>query len=377
MEGRPIRLLSIVGTRPEAIKIAPIALAATGRARIDHRILATGQHGVLFDEALAAFGLAADERIEVAHDSCPDTYATRLKAALVARLAQDLPDMVLVQGDTSTAFAGARAAATLGVPLGHVEAGLRSGDLADPWPEERNRIAIDRLATLLFAPSPEAAAKLAGERCEGATIITGNTGIDALLWMRDRLALPERGCPRRILVTCHRRESFGSGVEGICAAVLALADRGDVVVTFPVHTNPAVGDMVRARLADHPAIMLTSGLSYPHWVAAMASAHLILTDSGGIQEEAPALGVPTLVLRHVTERPEALATGNLRLVGTDRDAIVAAATRILDDPADHAVMARPNFPYGKGIAAARILHQVEEYFAKSRVNDPPLLSRPA
>jgi UDP-N-acetylglucosamine 2-epimerase (non-hydrolysing) len=268
--------------------------------------------------------------------------------------------------NTSTAHAGARAAATLGVPLAHVEAGLRSGDLADPWPEERNRVAIDRIATLLFAPTPEAAAKLAAERCEGAVVITGNTGIDALLWMRDRLPPPERGGVRRILLTCHRRKSFGRGIEDVCSAALALAGRGDVVLTCPLHTNPAVGDVVRARLEGHPSITLTDGLGYRDWVAAMSSAHLILTDSGGIQEEAPALGVPTLVLRHVTERPEALATGNLRLVGTDHDAIVAAATHLLDDAAAYEAMTRPAFPYGNGRAAPAILDQIDRYCASAR-----------
>jgi UDP-N-acetylglucosamine 2-epimerase (non-hydrolysing) len=371
---RPIRLLGIVGTRPEAIKIAPVALAAAGRAGVEHRILATGQHGAMFDEALAAFGLSADERIAVVHDPDPDAYAARLRGVLIERLRRDPPDMVIVQGDTSTAYAAARAAATVGLPLAHVEAGLRSGDLADPWPEERNRVAIDRLATLLFAPTPEAAAKLAAERCEGAVLITGNTGIDALLWMRGRVALPAPGGRGRILVTCHRRESFGQGIAEICSAVLTLADRGDVAVTCPVHSNPAVAEMVRARLAAHPAITLTDALGYADWVAAMVSAHLILTDSGGIQEEAPALGVPTLVLRHVTERPEALATGNLRLVGTDPATIVAAATRLLDDPAAHAAMARPAFPYGDGRAGVKIIDQVEQYCATLRLNDLPLPS---
>ena len=243
--------------------------------------------------------------------------------------------MVIVQGDTTSAYGAALAADALGIPVAHVEAGLRSHDWTQPWPEERNRVMIDRLACLLFAPTAEAAANLGDESpaVRGRVLVTGNTGIDALLMTRATLGpAPPRDGPALILLTCHRRENFGAGIAAICDAALRLAARGDTLLLCPVHSNPAVGEVIRARLSAHPAIVLTGPLPYRETVAAMATAHLILTDSGGIQEEAPALGTPTLVLRDVTERPEALATGNLALVGTDPDRIVAAAARLLDDP---------------------------------------------
>jgi UDP-N-acetylglucosamine 2-epimerase (non-hydrolysing) len=260
--------------------------------------------------------------------------------------------------------------------LGHVEAGLRSFDLQHPWPEERNRVLIDQIAHLLFAPTQQAAANLAADPdVKGIVQVTGNTGIDALLFTRSRItpaARPLPGLPSLILLTCHRRENIGEGIERICMAVLRLAARGDVIILCPVHPNPAVGNAIRARLGGHPAIRLLGALPYRDTVAAMAAARLILTDSGGIQEEAPALGIPTLVLRDVTERPEALATGNLALVGTDTDKIVATAARLLDDPAAHAAMGRPAFPFGQGNAAEKILDGVEQYFSSSLAHEHPL-----
>jgi UDP-N-acetylglucosamine 2-epimerase (non-hydrolysing) len=366
--GGPIRLLSIVGTRPEAIKIAPVAIAAADRKSISHRILATGQHDALFTDALADFGLTADETLApVARDPSPDVMVRRLAAAIAPILAVDCPDMVLVQGDTTSAYAAALAANDRNIPVGHIEAGLRSFDFTQPWPEERNRVAIDRIARLLFAPTRAAATNLDQDgEVTGGILVTGNTGIDALLLMRDRLPpplTPAPSTPALILLTCHRRENFGTGIEGICAAALRLAERTDVRILCPVHSNPAVRDIVRARLSDHPRITLTGALSYRDAVAAMRAARLILTDSGGIQEEAPTLGTPTLVLREVTERPEGLATGNLALVGTDPVRIVAAASRLLDDPAAHAGMARPAFPFGDGRAAMKILDGIEQFFS--------------
>jgi len=332
----PLKLLSVVGTRPEAIKIAPIALEARRRPRLRHRILATGQQDALFDDALDGFGLAPDLRLPpVLCDPAPDVMTARLDTALRPILATQRPDIVLVQGDTTSAYAAAIAAHALAIPVAHVEAGLRSHDLTQPWPEERNRVMIDRLATLLFPPTDDAEANLLAEReaVRGRIIVTGNTGIDALLAMRAKMAVvPRQDGPALILLTCHRRENFGAGIAAICDGALRLAARGDVIILCPVHSNPAVADMVRAKLSRHPAITLPGALPYRETVAAMATARLILTDSGGIQEEAPALGTPTLVLREVTERPEGLASGNLALVGTDADRIVATAERLLDDP---------------------------------------------
>jgi len=370
-------MLTIVGTRPEAIKVAPIALAASRRPHLDHHILATGQHGHPFDHALAAFDLKPDLRAApFLRDPSPDIMVERLITAINPALLAYSPDIVLVQGDTSSALAGAVAAHRLGVPVGHVEAGLRSHDLANPWPEERNRVMIDELASLLFAPTDDAAANLRAEAAvRGRIVVTGNTGIDALLAMRARLPAASPRCagePHLILLTCHRRENIGAGIEDICRAALRLADREDVALLCPVHSNPAVGSIVRARLGAHPAITLTEGLGYRETVAAMATARLILTDSGGIQEEAPALGTPTLVLRDVTERPEGMASGNLALVGTDPDRIVSAASRLLDNPDAHAAMARPNFPFGRGDAAEKILDIIEQYFSPLLPRDHPL-----
>ena len=374
---RSAHLLSIVGTRPEAIKIAPIALAAKGRSHLRHRILATGQHDALFDDALAGFDLMPDQRLgPLLRDADPDIMVDRLAAAIDPMLHAAPPDLVLVQGDTNSALAGAIAARRAGIPVAHVEAGLRSFDLNHPWPEERNRVLIDHIATLLFAPTEQAAANLRADGdVNGVIHVTGNTGIDALLLTRARIQPPSSasfGQPSLILLTCHRRENIGAGLERICEAVLRLAARGDVIILCPVHPNPAVRVIIRARLGGHPAIRLLGALPYRDTVAAMAAARLILTDSGGIQEEAPALGIPTLVLRDVTERPEALATGNLALVGTDPEQIVATASSLLDDPIAHAAMARPAFPFGGGDAAEKILDGVEQYFSSDPSGEHPL-----
>ena len=279
----------------------------------------SGQHGAPFDRALLAFGLAADVRLGMPPDSDPDRAVAAIRAATGDWLAAAAPDLVLVQGDTSTALGGALAARDRGIPIGHVEAGLRSGDLRNPWPEEGNRIAIDAIADLLFAPTETALGHLRAEACPGATAVTGNSAIDAVLWMRERLeAQPSlsgldgllAGDPRPlILVTCHRREAIGAPLVAICTALRMIADRGDVRLLLPVHGNPEIGTIVERHLADHPAIALTPSLDYPTAIDAIRRARLILTDSGGIQEEAPALGTPVLVMREATERPEALATG--------------------------------------------------------------------
>jgi UDP-N-acetylglucosamine 2-epimerase (non-hydrolysing) len=373
--GRPIRLLSIVGTRPEAIKLAPVAIEAARRVTVAHRILVTGQQSEWADAALAEFGLAADRRLPpIAIDPDPDITTARLADALMREFAGRRPDMVIVQGDTSSAYAGAMAAAALGLPLAHVEAGLRSGDLTQPWPEERNRIAIDALADLLFAPTADAAARLVAEpESRGQIHVTGNTVIDALFLIREALPLfVTTGGTRQILLTAHRRENFGAGLERICDAVLMLADRGDVRILCPVHGNPAVSGPLTARLGGHPAISLVPPLSYREMVAAMATSHLILTDSGGLQEEAPALGIPALVLRDTTERPEGVDSGNLRLVGTDPALIAAEAAALLDDPARHAAMARPAFPFGHGGAAIKIVDRIEQYFSSRPSREHPL-----
>ncbi|XHS00021.1 UDP-N-acetyl glucosamine 2-epimerase [Sphingomonas sp. DBB INV C78] len=296
-----------------------------------------------------------------------DELADLIAASLPALIERFHPDMILVQGDTTTAWAIALAAHDWDVPVGHVEAGLRSHDLACPFPEARNRVEIDAISTLLFAPTGDAAANLAAElTVTGEVIVTGNTGIDALLTMR-RLAKGwtlHDAAVRQILVTCHRRENIGRGIASICAALRHLAQRPDVRILVPLHPNPEVRRGLVEALEGIDRIELIPPLDYPSMVTAMDNAHLILSDSGGIQEEAPALGVPLLVLRDNTERPEVFASGNARLVGTDSERIFAAATLLLDDPAAHAAMSVPAFPYGQGDAAERILDAIEGWFAR-------------
>jgi UDP-N-acetylglucosamine 2-epimerase (non-hydrolysing) len=265
-------------------------------------------------------------------------------------------------------MAAALAAFDAGIPVGHVEAGLRSHDPARPFPEELNRVAIDRVATLCFAPTESAAANLRREGKSDRTImVTGNTGIDALLQVARRLdgpaPAPDAG-RRSILVTGHRRESFGAGLEGICHALARLANRGDVEIVWPVHLNPAVREAVIDRLSRRPHIRLVEPVGYVEMVRLMQAAAIILTDSGGIQEEAPALGRPVLVMRDVTERPEAIAMGAARLVGTDPNTIVRETVLLLDDKAEYASRSKPVFPYGDGQAAGRIAEAVAEFIKR-------------
>ena len=359
---RRLRVLSIAGTRPEAIKFAPLIHALAERPGIASLLVATGQHRALFHEALEPFGLSADVDLALPNHEI-DSFCAALRQA-TARLIDDLaPDLILVQGDTSSAWAAAQAAAALGVPVGHVEAGLRSGDPDLPWPEERNRREIDALSSLLFAPTPAAVDNLADAR--GEVHLTGNTGIDALLWMRSRQPpLLHDSMPRLILVTCHRREALFH-LPAVADALLAIAERPDVRLHLPLHPNPAVAPVLTALLGRHPRILLEPALPYPALVRMLDAAHLLLTDSGGLQEEAPALGLPTLVLREVTERPESIACGTARLVGLNPRRIVGETLRLLDNPSAHAAMAVPAFPYGRGDAARRIVTAIESWCGRA------------
>ena len=365
-------VLIVIGTRPEAIKMLP-AVRALREAGIALRLIATGQHRELVDQAFAAFDEKPDRDLGLmAAGQSPSDVAARVMPAVARLIEAERPRLMLVHGDTTSAMAAALAAFHAGVPVGHVEAGLRSHDLGRPFPEEFNRIAIDAVASLLFAPTEGAAANLRRESPRERTIlVTGNSGIDALLHVAGRLdgGELERAGPtldpgkRLILVTGHRRESFGPGFERICAALARLADRGDVEIVYPVHLNPNVREAVTARLARHPNIRLIAPVGYVEMVALMQAAAIILTDSGGVQEEAPALGRPVLVMRETTERPEAVALGAARLVGTDPDRIVREASLLLDDPAELVARSRPVFPYGDGRAAPRIAAAVAEFLS--------------
>lgn len=348
-----MRIDLLVGTRPEAIKVAPVAEALAARGVLP-RILFTGQHPL----NPADHGLAEFERIVL---DCPGRRNPLAHSEAVARavgtvLAADPPDLLVVQGDTSSALGGAMAGSAADVPVAHVEAGLRSFDPAMPWPEEQNRIAIDRLATLLFAPTATSAANLRAERVEGAISIAGNTGIDALFGVLDRLGpvdIEPSGERLRLLVTCHRRENWGRPMRSVAAALNHLARHARVDIKVVLHTNPAVAETMRGALKPSRSISLLPPLGHEEMVMAMLGTDILLSDSGGVQEEAPALGIPLLVLRDKTERPEGIASGNMLLAGTDRNRIVELVNR-LSDPNIRAAMARPSLPFGDGQSGPRI-----------------------
>lgn len=359
----------VFGTRPEAIKMAPVVSALKATPGVETLVCVTAQHRQMLDQVLELFGLVPDDDLDVMApgQALPDLFA-RILTGMSGVLAARRPDLVLVHGDTSTTLATALAAFYARIPVGHVEAGLRTGDLQAPWPEEANRRLTAPLSALHFAPTARSRDNLLAEGLPAAQVhVTGNTVIDALLSVVARFdADPALAAslaarfpfldPSRklVLVTGHRRENFGEGFEQMCRAIAELAARGDTQVVYPVHLNPNVQEPVKRILGDVAGVHLIEPLDYLPFVYLMSRAHLLLTDSGGIQEEAPSLGKPVLVMRDTTERPEAVEAGTVRLVGTDRARIVAEAARLLDDEAAHAAMARAHNPYGDGRAAARI-----------------------
>ncbi len=366
MEAPPEEVyLFVAGTRPEAVKLAPVILALRGRGCATH-VVATGQHRELFHEALAGFGLIADDDLGIMKlAQTPADVVGALVPALTRRIAALRPAAVIVQGDTATAFAGAQAAVYAQSPLVHVEAGLRSG-ARDPFPEEMHRRAIAQLANVHFAPTAAAAAALRREGINAGDIhVTGNTGIDALHFIERRLAA-DPGLAAKlarqfadidaakplIVVTMHRRENHGDRLQQVLAALLALA--GEAEIVMPVHPSPAVSGPVRAALAGRRGIHLLPPLDYPAFIWLLKRATLALTDSGGIQEEGPALGVPVLVLRSVTERIEGIDSGNARLIGTDSLDVLTAVRDLLGNARAIGRMAETALPYGSGDAAARI-----------------------
>lgn len=360
-------VLFVFGTRPEAIKLAPvIRRLREWPAQFDCRVAVTGQHRGMLDQVLDVFSIATHHDLNVMQaGQSLHGLTSRMIAALEPVLAAENPEWVVVHGDTTTALAGALSAFYSHVPVAHVEAGLRTGDVQSPFPEEMNRVLVGRLASLHFAPTEMAAANLRAEGAEGAARIhvTGNTGIDAVLEIRDGLesgrlradGLPARDPSRkRIVVTGHRRESFGEGFLRICSALAALAKRDDVEIVYAVHPNPNVMEPVHRMLGSLPNVHLIKPLPYAPFVELMRTSHILLTDSGGIQEEAPSLGKPVLVMRDKTERPEAIAAGTARLVGTDAARIEAECAILLDDAAEYARRAQIHNPYGDGQAAVRI-----------------------
>jgi UDP-N-acetylglucosamine 2-epimerase (non-hydrolysing) len=368
-----MRILSVIGTRPEAIKMAMVVKALSACKGIEHQLCVTGQHRQMLDSVLELLDLRPDFDLDVMR---PDQGLTDVTNAVLNGmrpvLAESQPDRVLVQGDTTTVLAAALASFYAGIPVGHVEAGLRTGDMASPWPEEMNRRLTDALCDRHFAPTEQARQNLLAEGLPDSGItVTGNTVIDTLLHVvrrfkeepelsqRAQSSLPQLDTNRRLLlVTGHRRESFGAGFEQICQALARLAARDDVEIVYPVHLNPRVREPVLRRLGGHPHIRLIEPLDYLAFVRLMTESYLIITDSGGIQEEAPSLGKPVLVMRDVTERPEAVAAGTARLVGADADRITREAARLLDDEKAHAAMCKAHNPYGDGHASQRILHEL-------------------
>jgi len=376
MSGRR-RILVIFGTRPEAIKLAPVVAALAATRRLEPRVCVTGQHREMLDQMLALFDIRPDRDLAIMRpDQNLFDLTGRALDGLRSALEDERPAAVLVQGDTTTAMAAALTAFYCKVPVGHVEAGLRTGHTYDPFPEEMNRRLTSQLTTWHFAPTPNAAENLRREGVASERIVvTGNTVVDALKTIVTKLERdPALANPvlsaaqlagrRLIVVTGHRRESFGEGLRNICLALRELAERhADVLIVYPVHLNPAVQQPVHTLLAGHPNILLTAPLDYLPFVDLMRRAYLILTDSGGLQEEAPSLGVPVLVMRETTERPEAISAGTARLVGTDRQAIITAATRLLSDAAAHARMRAARNPFGDGAAAPRIAAHLEAALA--------------
>ena len=354
----PSRILFVFGTRPEAIKLAPVIEELSHEpASFDVRVCVTGQHREMLTQVLDLFRIRPDLDLQLMR---PDQHPADVAASVMAgvrRIVDDLkPAVVIVQGDTTSAMAAALAAFYAGIDVAHVEAGLRSGDLEAPWPEEANRRLITVVAKMHFAPTEHARSCLEREGATGV-VVTGNTVVDALLQVRgDGSSFSFLDDARRlVLVTAHRRESFGAPLESICHAVAELARaHPDVEIVYPVHPNPNVRTMVHAILGGQDRVHLIEPVDYQQFVWLMRRSTLILSDSGGVQEEAPALGKAVLLLRDTTERPEAVEAGNVRIVGTDRARIVAEAGALLRDPERLAEMAQVRYPFGDGHASKRI-----------------------
>ena len=365
----PAKILVVFGTRPEAIKLFPVVAALKADPRFLPVVCVSAQHRQMLDQVLEIAGIVPDHDLDLMK---PDQTLDGLTAALLTGLGGvmdiEKPDRVIVQGDTATAMAGALAAYYRKIPVDHVEAGLRSGNICHPWPEEVNRTIIGTIASLHFAPTDVSAAALTAEQVDPARVhVTGNTVIDALHWVTQRITqapqlasglaeLEAKFAGRRIIgVTTHRRENFGGGMEAIAEAIRQIAARPDVAVIFPVHLNPNVRSVMDATLAGLDNVAMIEPLDYPHFARLLTLAEIMLTDSGGVQEEAPALGKPVLVMRETTERPEGVTAGTAKLVGTETSVIVTELFNLLDDKAAYESMARAHNPFGDGNAARRIV----------------------
>ncbi|WDF72976.1 non-hydrolyzing UDP-N-acetylglucosamine 2-epimerase [Novosphingobium sp. KACC 22771] len=365
----PAKILVIFGTRPEAIKLFTVVEALKQDPRFEPIVCVSAQHRAMLDQVLEIAGITPDHDLDLMR---PNQTLDGLTAALLTELGAVMdkvqPDRVIVQGDTATAMAGALAAYYRKLPVDHVEAGLRSGNIYHPWPEEVNRKIIGGIASLHFAPTTTSEAALLRENVSVDRVhVTGNTVIDALHWVLARIEaqpslaaglddLAKRFKGKRIIgVTSHRRENFGEGMENIASAIRQIAERPDTAIIFPVHLNPNVRAVMNERLAGLDNVALIEPLDYPHFARLLSMAEIMLTDSGGVQEEAPALGKPVLVMRETTERPEGVVAGTARLVGTDSSRIVSEIFSLLDDKAAYEAMARAHNPFGDGQSSRRIM----------------------
>ena len=380
------RVACIIGTRPEAIKLFPVIHALKGAADIEPLVVLTAQHRDMLDQVMAIAQIRADVDLNIMRPGQTLTDVTLgVLGALTPELAKLAPDAVVVQGDTTTAFVGALAAFYARIPVAHVEAGLRSGNKFAPFPEEVNRCLVDVMTDVFLPPTERAKANLVREGYDDDKLhVTGNTVVDALLWIRARLEaeptlrteieaeLPRLQDGRRlILVTSHRRENFDGGIASICEGLRRLAGRGDVQIVFPVHPNPNIREPVFKILGEVSGIDLVPPLNYLQFISLMMRAHLIITDSGGVQEEAPALGVPVLVMRDTTERPEGIEAGTARLVGADGGRIVREANTLLNDAIAYRAMAQAHNPFGDGHSSARIVRVLRDFLTtRSAANAP-------
>ncbi|MBV8551510.1 MAG: UDP-N-acetylglucosamine 2-epimerase (non-hydrolyzing) [Acidobacteriaceae bacterium] len=368
------RILVILGTRPEAIKLAPVIQALRSRPfcrALDTLVCVTAQHRTMLDQVLNAFEIQPEFDLDVMRPGqALSDLSSRIIGALAPVFDEVKPSLAIVQGDTTTTICASLTSFYSGVPLAHVEAGLRTRDMQAPFPEEANRVLTSRLASLHFPPTDWAASNLREEGIRDETIITtGNTGIDALFQTRAGLeagklasVAPQlRGGKKLIVVTAHRRENLGAALDEICRAVLQLSRRDDIEILWPVHPNPRVRKTVRETVCGRANVSLLEPLDYVSFVDLIQRAHLIITDSGGIQEEAPSLGKPVLVLRETTERPEGVEAGTVKLVGTGTATIVREAIRLLDDEDEYGRMARIRNPYGDGRASSRIAQRISTF----------------
>ncbi|MBL6933733.1 MAG: UDP-N-acetylglucosamine 2-epimerase (non-hydrolyzing) [Rhodospirillales bacterium] len=368
-----MKILCVFGTRPEAIKMAPVVKALEAAPGVQSAVCVTAQHRDMLDQVLGLFAIKPEFDLDIMRQNQDLTHITSaVLTGLGDVLDQYKPDRILVHGDTTTTFAASLAAFYRKIPVGHVEAGLRTGDIYAPWPEEMNRRLSDVIADIYFAPTESSANNLRREgHAERDIVVTGNTVVDALMdvtrTLKNDSALQQsltqqfsflQEQRRLILVTGHRRENFGQGFEDICHALAELSARNDVQIVYPVHLNPNVQEPVNRILKDKSNIYLIEPLDYLPFVYLMDRSTLVITDSGGIQEEAPSLGKPVLVMRDVTERPEALEAGTVKLVGTDPNAILTECTQLLDDEGAYAIMSRAHNPYGDGKASARIVDEI-------------------